>query len=130
MTRYTLIGPDPQTMGQILESESPPEPPGNKHFKWLPIVDDAQPFDPWQQNKTTSYTIFDDYVQETCIITDMKDDELAVVRDANATRMDEVWLQVTFDHENRIRAMEKKQPPVTMRQWQKQIQDLLKEQMQ
>jgi hypothetical protein len=135
MSRYTLIGPDPKTMGQIVQStSSPPQAPpkpSNPHFYWLPIIEDAQPFDPWQQMRTCTYEIFSDHVQQTCQVRDMTADELTRERDINATRFDEVWMQITLDHENRIRNLERgiPQPPLTIDQWYEKIRLILKEQM-
>lgn len=127
MTRYTLIGPDPNIMGQIMESESPPEPTGNPNIYWLPITDDTTEFDPYQQNRLCSYEIFPDYVQETCQVTDMTPDELSISRHANATRFDEVWFTITLEQENRIRALEGQQDPdLTTEDWQDKIKTILR----
>lgn len=100
--------------------------PGNlDRLNWLPIVDDATPFDPEAQIVTDiDYIVGFDSIQEVKIIRNLTVAELDQNKERKLDRLDDVVMRVLFNHENRLRTLESR-PQVTMDQFKAAIRQLI-----
>lgn len=94
-------------------------------WKWLPVQETDPAYDPAGQVKEGPVvTVFADKVTRTWAVRAKTAQELDGEKDAVVNGMDLVLLKVAFNHENRVRVLEGKQP-ITLAQFKAAIKALL-----
>ena len=126
MTMYALVDPSNQINRVLSDAMVDPTVPTKLNWRWLPIqpVGDVA-YDPATQTKDGPvYSVLSDRITATYAIRNKTPAELDAERDFQVTTVSLVMLRALFNHENRIRALESKQP-ITVEQFRTALKALL-----
>lgn len=109
MARYALVGPE-NKICRFAENIDPTA-QTKIGYKWLPVESAAQSTPAETQTVVgPTYSIKPDKVVESYSLNNLTQSEIDASKTARIEGLDPLLLKLAFNHENRIRAIESKQP--------------------
>lgn len=121
MTDYALVGP----LNEIKYVQSAPFGASKPGWRSLPVNGDQPAYDPASQIISgPTYTVNASDVTRSWAVRSMTAAELDATKDITISAMDKVAMQIAFNHENRLRALEGK-AAITVAQFKTAIRALL-----